>query len=80
MVTFGNHFCAHDVNTTHFLSYNSSVASVFQQPSKDASESSVNYVEELKDVLELDNGALSSKIILMGCEWVKTTDNRGNPT
>lgn len=38
------------------------------------------YVGVLKDVLELDYGAVNTKIILLRCEWVKHQDNRGNPT
>jgi len=77
---FGNHFRVEDDSTTHLISYNSGVASIFQQPSGTAGESSVNYVGILKDVLELDYGAVHTKIILMRCEWVKSQDNRGNPT
>ena len=77
---FGNHFRVEDDSTTHLISYNSGVASVFQQPSRTAGESSVNYVGILKDVLELDYGVVHTKIILMRCEWVKSQDNRGNPT
>ena len=40
----------------------------------------MNYVGILKDVLELDYGAVHTKIILMRCEWVKSQDNQGNPT
>ena len=71
VTAFGNHFQVEDDSTRHLLSYNSGVASVFQEAAENAEESSVNYVGVLKDVLELDYGALSTKIILLRCEWVK---------
>lgn len=80
VTAFGNHFRVEDESTNELVSYNSGVASVFQLPSHSAGESSVNYVGVLKDILELDYGALHSQIILLRCEWVKTEDNRGNPT
>lgn len=80
VTAFGNHFRVEDDRTRHLLSYNSGVASVFQESAENAEESSVNYVGVLKDVLELDYGAISRKIILLRCEWVKRQDNRGNPT
>ena len=80
VTAFGNHFRVEDDSTRHLLSYNSGVASVFQESAENAQESFVNYVGVLKDVLELDYGALSSKIILLRCDWVKRQDNRGNPT
>lgn len=80
VTAFGNHFRVEDLSTRHLLSYNSGVASVFQEVAENAEESSVNYVGVLKDVLELDYGALSTKIILLRCEWVKRQDSRGNPT
>lgn len=80
VTAFGNHFRVEDDSTRYLLSYNSGVASVFQEIAGNVCESSVNYVGVLQDVLELDYGALSTKIILLRCEWVKTIDNRGNPT
>ena len=40
----------------------------------------VNYVGVLRDILELDYGTLSTRVILLRCDWVKPRDNRGNPT
>ena len=80
VLAFGNRFRVDDDTTGHLVSYNSGVASLFQEVSENSQESSVNYVGVLKDILELDYGALTMKIILMRCEWIKTQDNRGNPT
>ena len=80
IIAFGNHFRVEDDSTIHLVSYNSGVASIFQQRSGIAKESNVNYVRVLKDILELDYGALTTKIILLRCEWMKSQDNRGNPT
>ena len=80
VVAFGNHFRVEDEETRHLLSYNSGVASVFQQQSENGEESTVNYVGVLKDIFELDYGTLSTRIILLRCDWLKIQDTRGNPT
>jgi hypothetical protein len=80
IVAFGNQFRVEDETTTQLLSYNSGVASIFDVPSENGAESSATYVGVLKDILELDYGALQTKIILLRCDWVKTQDNRGNAT
>lgn len=80
VVAFGKHFRVEDEKTKHLMSYNSGVASVFQQQSENGEESTVNYVGVLKDIFELDYGTLSTRIILLRCDWVKTQDTRGNPT
>ena len=41
---------------------------------------SMNYVGVLKDILQLDYGALHTQIILLPCEWMKPQDSHGNPT
>ena len=80
VLAFGNHFRVEDEHTTHLLSYNSGVASIFQQQSENGEESAVNYVGVLRDILDLDYGTLSRSIIMMRCDWVKAHDSRGNPT
>ena len=65
---------------SRFQTYNSGVASVFEVPSTDARDMSVDYIGVLKDILKLDYGPLHTPIILFRCQWVKTTDNRGNRT
>jgi hypothetical protein len=80
LTAFGNHFRVEDDTTLRLLSYNSGVASMFEMPEGSATESSVNYVGVLKDILELDYGALHTRIILLRCEWMKPLDTRGNRT
>ena len=80
VLAFGNHFHVEDEHTIHLLSYNSGVASIFQQQSENGEESIVNYVGVLRDILELDYGTLSRRIIVMRCDWVKAHDSQGNPT
>lgn len=80
MTAFGNHFRVEDSSTAALVSYNSGVASVFESAMGDSTDSSVNYVGVLKDILQLDYGALSMQINLLRCEWVKPKDSRGNTT
>jgi hypothetical protein len=80
MTAFGNHFRVEDDTTARLVSYNSGVASMFEMPPGSATEPSVNYVGVLKDILELDYGALHTRISLLRCEWVKPLDTRGNST
>ncbi len=71
-MAFGNHFRVEDESRTQLVSYNNGVAFCFQLLSKNKDEALVNYVGVLKDILELDYGALQTKVILLRCEWVKT--------
>ena len=64
IATFGNHFRVEDEITAELASYNSGVASIFQELVNGGGESTVNYVGVLKDILELHYGALHNKIIL----------------
>ena len=80
MKCFGSNFRVDDEEGDRFQTYNSGVASVFEVPSTDARDVLVNYVGVLKDILKLDYGPLHTPIILFRCQWVKTTDNRGNRT
>jgi hypothetical protein len=80
MKSFGSHFRVDDGDCSRFQTYNSGVASVFEVPSTDAANISVNYVGVLKDILKLDYGPVHTPIILFRCEWIKTTDNRRNAT
>ena len=80
MMAFGNHFRVEDETSAQHVSYNSGVASVFEENFDTEAASSVPYVGVLKDILLLHYGVLQSKIILLRCEWVKPYDNRGNPT
>jgi hypothetical protein len=79
-MSFGNHFRVEDDTSAHLVSYNSGVASLFELPSESIGDSRVNYVGVLKDILQLDYGALHTEIILLRCEWMKPKDGRGNST
>ena len=52
VVAFSNHFHVEDKQTGHLMSYNSGVASVFQQQSENGEESTVNYVGVPKFLME----------------------------
>jgi hypothetical protein len=80
MKAFGNHFRVEDDASVRMLTYDSGVASVFQVPTDNATDVSVNYVGVVKDILKLDYGPMSRSIVLMRCQWVNRLDNRGNPT
>jgi hypothetical protein len=58
MKAFGNHFRVEDAASAKLQTYDSSIAFVFEVPTANAEEVSVNYVEVLKDILKLDYGPL----------------------
>ena len=80
MMAFGNHYRVDDEANLQLETYDCGVAAVFQVSAPNQQDMSVHYVGVLKDILKLDYGSLSNPIVLMRCEWVKRTDNRGNPT
>jgi hypothetical protein len=80
MKTFGNHFRVMDETANRMQTFDSGIASVFDVPVEDEQDVSVNFVGVLKDILKLDYGPVRTPIILLRCEWLKRTDNRGNPT
>lgn len=80
MKAFGNHYRVEDSATAAMLTYDSGIASVFQVPTADALDVDVHYVGVLKDILKLDYGPLHAPVVLLRCEWMKRSDNRGNPT
>jgi len=67
-----------DRDTHNFQTYNSGVASIFSVPTADARDISVNYVGVLIDILKLDYGPLHTPMVLFRCQWMKTTNSRGN--
>jgi hypothetical protein len=75
MKAFGNHFRVEDDASVRMLTYDSGVASVFQVPTEDATDVSINYVGVVKDILKLDYGPMSRPIVLMRCQWAKRSDN-----
>jgi hypothetical protein len=80
MKAFGNHFRVLDDTTNRMKTYDSGIASVFDVPTEDVRDVSVNYVGVLRDILKLDYGPMRTPVILLRCEWIKRSDNRGNPT
>ena len=75
---FGNHFCVEDDTSRCLLTYDSSMASMFQVPVDDARDGTVNYVGVIKDILKLDYGPVNIPVILLCCEWIRRHDNCGN--
>ncbi len=44
-------------------------------------DATIEYVGVIKDIFKLDNGPISTPIILMQCAWVRNkNDVKGNPT
>ena len=80
MKAFGNHFRVDDVAFAEFQTYDSGIASMFEVPTTNATEVSVNYVGVLKDILKLDYGPLHTLVIILRIEWMNRQDNQGNPT
>ena len=80
MKAYGNHLRVEDSTSATLQTYDSGVASVFEVPTVDARDVSVNYVKVLKDIFKLDYGPLHTPVILLRCEWIKRQDNYGNPT
>jgi hypothetical protein len=58
MKAYGNHFKVQDESSSRMQTYDSGVASIFDVPTEDARDVSVNYVGVLKDILKLDYGLL----------------------
>jgi hypothetical protein len=80
MKAFENHFRVLDDTTNRMQTYDSGIASVFDVPTEDAQDVSINYVGMLRDILKLDYEPMLTPVILLRCEWIKRSDNRGNPT
>jgi hypothetical protein len=68
MKAFANHFRVEDSASAYLRTYDSGVASIFQEPTADAAHVSMNYVGVLKDILKLDYRPLHSPVILLRCE------------
>jgi hypothetical protein len=71
MKAFGNHFRVGHPGSELLQTYDSGVASVFEVPTMEATDVSVNYVGVVKDILKLDYGPLSRPIVLLRCQWAK---------
>jgi len=59
--------------------FDSGIASIFDQPTNDVTNVAMHYVGNLKDIFRLDYGLVHTPINLFRCEWVKREDNQGNP-
>jgi hypothetical protein len=75
MKAYGNHFRMEDSKGNQLQTYDSGVASVFDVPTLDAANVSMNFVGVLKDILKLDYGLMHTHVIIFMCEWVKGMDN-----
>jgi hypothetical protein len=83
MRAYENHFRVDDEQTNLLVTYDSSVASIFQQSQGKEYNvlSQIQYLGALNQILQLDYGPMSSQIVLFWCNWVKNgTDNKSNPT
>jgi hypothetical protein len=68
MKVFGNHFRVGHPGSELLQTYDSGVVSVFEVPTTEANDVSVNYVGVVKDILKLDYGPLSRPIVLLRCQ------------
>jgi hypothetical protein len=53
---------------------------VFDMPTTNGFEVSMNYVGIFKNIHKLDYGLVHTHVIIFRCEWIKRKDNRGNLT
>jgi hypothetical protein len=52
-----------------------------RQAHKGDGDATIKYVGVIKDIFKLDNGPISTPIIIMQCAWVRNkNDVKGNPT
>ena len=80
MKAFGYHFRINDEAASLMQMYNSGIASIFNIPTEDAKDVSINFIEVVKDTLKLNYGTMCNLVILERCEWIKKGDNCSNPT
>ena len=80
MKAFRNHFKVDNAASIELQMFDSETTSMFEVPTANTDEVSVNYVGVLKDILKLDYGLVHTPLIILRCEWMKRQDNRGNPT
>jgi hypothetical protein len=67
MKTYGNHYRVEDPNNRLLQTFDSGIASVFEQQTIDARGIFVQYVGVLKDILKLNY----DPIVIFRCEWMK---------
>lgn len=80
MKSYENHYQVEDEASVRLVTYDSSIASVFEVPTTNARDMAVNYVGVLKDIFMLEYGPLNALIVLLRCEWLIQQDNQGQPT
>lgn len=76
---YGNHFRVEDSKSILLFTYDNGIALVFDMPSIDTINASMNYVGVLKNIFKLYYGPMRTPMILFMCEWIKWRDNWGNP-
>jgi hypothetical protein len=82
---YDNHYrVTIDNEATTMATYDSRVASIFQQPhatNESMTLGSIQYVGVLKDIILLNYGPVSQPMVLFKCDWVTHGSDRwGNPT
>jgi hypothetical protein len=67
MKTYGNHFRVSGCNMEGMVSFDCGVASIFgqQQAHMGDGDATIEYVGVIKNIFKLDNGPISTLIILM---------------
>jgi len=75
MKAYGNHFRVEDSKNILLSTYDSGIALVFDMPSIDIRDVSMNYVRILENIFKLDYGLVRTPMILFMCKWVKWEDN-----
>jgi len=55
--------------------YDKGITLVFEMPTLDATNVSVNHIGVLKDILKLDYGLVHTPIIIFSCEWMRPKNN-----
>jgi hypothetical protein len=78
MKAYGNHFEVEDSRNYSLQTFDSGVAYVFDMPTTNVFEISVNYVGILKNIFKLDYSLMHNLVIIFRCEWIKRENNRGN--
>jgi len=82
MKAYGNHLHVDDDYVSLLVTYDSGVASIFQQSqgTEDDVLGVIQYVGMLKQIWQLDYSPMSSPIMLFHCQWVKNgMDKKENP-
>jgi hypothetical protein len=71
MKAYMNHFRVEDLKNNSIQTFDSGITSIFDMPTLDAIDLSLNFVGVLKDILKLDYGRLHTPIVIFRCKWIK---------